>query len=121
MLGAVLVVLFSGNQLSQLAFGCAVAVAVALLHAKSHPYTERRGNQVWQHSHAHTNHRYRTESDNFLAFVANVVVALTFFIGLVLYADQAGQGKYDDSKVSFGAALISLNLAAVGLGDMRCA
>jgi len=113
------VVMFSGNQLSQIAFGCAVAFAVALLHAKSHPY--------------------RTETDNFLAYVANVVVALTFFIGLLLYSDRdtgkhsAGVSfapgrsastrvedchpRYDDSKLSFGASLILLNLTVVGLGS----
>jgi len=95
LLGAVLVVLFSGNQLSQIAFGCTVAFLVALVHAKAHPYRE--------------------EDDNELAFAANFVVALTFFVGLVLYAD-ADEGRYDDSKVSFGALLILLNLSVVAVG-----
>ena len=40
---------------------------------------------------------------------------MTFFIGFLLFAD-ADSGKYEDSKVSFGALLIFSNLAAVAVG-----
>ena len=50
-----------------------------------------------------------------MAFIANCVVLMTFFIGFLLFAD-ADSGKYEDSKVSFGALLIFSNLAAVAVG-----
>ena len=47
-------------------------------------------------------HPYREENDNHLAFAANLVVVLTFFIGLLLFAD-AEEGRYDGVKTGFGA------------------
>ena len=95
-LGAVLVVIFRGDPLSQVACGCLVATGVVAYQARYQPYRER--------------------TDNTLAFCANSVVFFVFFVGMLLYAD-ADQGRYDGSpRTWFGVTLILLNLFVVGLG-----
>ena len=97
LLGAVLVVVFPRNELSQIAFGLLVAGIIIAGHARFHPYRE--------------------ENDNHLAFAANLVVVLTFFIGLLLFAD-AEEGRYDGVKTGFGAVAAGVIYGSTsGLSD----
>ncbi|KAH8058275.1 hypothetical protein JL722_6132 [Aureococcus anophagefferens] len=91
-LGSVLVIVQPGH-LSQIALGALVAFLVAVFHAKFHPYRE--------------------EADNVLAFAANLVVALTFFVSLVIFAGIEADGY---SQEQLGVLLIALNFSVLALG-----